>query len=343
MSTPAIGFVGIHAGGRAGQPTAQDEILARLFAAEGHHVRAASSREHQVPRTLEQVAAMVGWRDVDVLVVATFSGTSFLIAELAALLARRRRRPLVLFLHGGNLPAWAPAHAGRARRALRRADRLLAPSDYLADAFRSWGFDVGVIPNVVELGDHAFRRRSPLRPSLLWMRTFAEEYDPLLAVEAFARIVARTPDARLTMAGADQGLLAATRERATALGVADRIRFPGYLDAAAKAAALADHDVFLNTNRVDNMPVSVVEAAASGLVPVATRVGGIPALLADGRDALLVEAGDASAMADAVGRLLDDPDLAGRLSDGARETASRSDWPAVRRRWLEELEALGVG
>ena len=60
---------------------------------------------------------------------------------------------------------------------------------------------------------------------------------------------------------------------------------------------MTEHDIFLNTNVVDNTPVSVLEAAASGLVPVATAVGGVPKLLTDDVDSLLVASGDDEAMA----------------------------------------------
>jgi glycosyltransferase involved in cell wall biosynthesis len=122
--------------------------------------------------------------------------------------------------------------------------------------------------------------------------------------------------------------------------VTDRIRFGGYLDPAAKAAAFHDHDVFLNTNLVDNMPISVLEAAASGLVPVATRVGGIPAVLTHDHDSVLVPAGDADAMAREVLRLLAEPERYARLARGARELAEASAWPAVYLRWREQLAGL---
>jgi glycosyltransferase involved in cell wall biosynthesis len=144
----------------------------------------------------------------------------------------------------------------------------------------------------------------------------------------------------MTMAGADQGGLDQTRAEAERLGVIDRITFPGYIDQAGKQAAFADHDIFLNTNRIDNMPVSLLEAAASGLVPVATEVGGIPSLLTDGHDALLVPSEDDEAMAAAVQRLFDDADGYAKMSAAARRLAERSSWPAVRERWREELTYL---
>ncbi len=93
--------------------------------------------------------------------------------------------------------------------------------------------------------------------------------------------------------------------------------------------AFAEHDIFLNTNIVDNMPVSVLEASAAGLVPVATAVGGIPDLLTDGVDGVLVSAGDDEAMAAAVLDLLDHPARYAAMSARAREMSERSSWTQV--------------
>lgn len=335
-----LGFVGIHAGRRA-QATSQNEQLAALFRGEGNEVRAASDAGHRVLQALDHLVSLVRWRDVDVLVIDVFSGNSFTMADYGSLLGSRLwGRKVVLFLHGGNLPVYGPANRARVERVLRRADQILAPSDFLADVFRGWGFDVHVVPNVLAIDAYAYEPRSTARPALMWMRTFQEDYDPLLAIEVLRRVADVHPDVTLAMGGADHGLLDATRARAVELGVADRVTFAGFLDEAGKARAFADHDVFLNTNRVDNAPVGVLEAGACGLVPVAAAVGGIPALLTDGVDSRIVPPADADAMAAAVLELLADPEAFARLSAGARQLALGSSWPSVHRRWLEELAVI---
>lgn len=332
-----LGFLGIHSAGRPDQAVGQDDTLAGLFARDGYRVRRASGVRHPLPRTLHQVAALLAWRRVDVVVVACFSGRSFWISEFGTLLGRLGGRKVVVFLHGGNLPVFGPEHRPRVDRVLRRADLVLAPSDYLAGTFREWGIDVRVIPNVLALDEYTYRHRDRVAPRLLWMRTFQEHYDPITALRCLARVREVHPGARMTMAGADHGLLDATVAEAERLGLSGAVDFPGFLDAAGKRRAFAEHDVFLNTNVVDNMPVSVLEAAASGLVLVATAVGGIPDLVSDGEDALLVPVGDDEAMARAVLHLVADADAASRLSAGARALAERSGWRRVRASWEREL------
>jgi len=165
------------------------------------------------------------------------------------------------------------------------------------------------------------------------MRTFAPLYAPELAVQAFALVLRELPEATLTMAGQDRGQLGAVQALCRSSGIEDRVRFPGFLDDEAKRRQFADHDIFLNTNRIDNMPVSVVEACAFGLPVVATAVGGLPDLLVDERTGMLVAADDAAAMAASVIRLVRDAGLAERLSQSGRTLAEACAWSAVRPQW----------
>jgi glycosyltransferase involved in cell wall biosynthesis len=102
-------------------------------------------------------------------------------------------------------------------------------------------------------------------------------------------------------------------------------------------------DIFLNTTHVDNTPVSVLEAMACGLCVVSTNVGGIPYLLEDEYDDLLVTSDDPVAMTTAVRRLLIEPGLAPRLSRNARQKAEQFDWSNILPQWEALLTSVGNG
>jgi glycosyltransferase involved in cell wall biosynthesis len=224
-----------------------------------------------------------------------------------------------MVLHGGKLPEFIEKNPRRAKSVLGRADRLVAPSAILAGRIGAHGFDVRVIPNVIEIGSYAFRERRRPKPKLLWMRSFHPVNNPEMAIEVLLELRKFHPNATLTMAGMDKGLEPKIKKMAEELNLSDSVSFPGFLDPEQKRRVFSEADIFLNTNRFDNMPVAVVEACACGLPVVATRVGGLPFLISDGRNGLLVENENAREMTEAVKLLLEDKSL-------ARKSAVRASW-----------------
>lgn len=337
----AIAFVGPALGVHEGWVTTQGEVLAGLFANEGVRTFVSSTSLSPIRRAADHARDLVRWRnEADAAVVSVFSGRAFALADEALTVARALGLPTVAWLHGGNLPDFSARHPRWARRVLAGAHTVVAPSDYLARWAESMGRDALVIPNVLDLDAYTYRERVPLRPRILWMRTFQELYDPATAVLAIAELRRGGIDATLTMAGQDKGLKSMTERLVDELGLGGAVEFPGFVAGSAKRRLLENHDLFLNTNRVDNAPVTVLEAAASGLVVVSSAVGGVSDLLADGESARLVRAGRPLEFANAVTEVLADPVEAGRLATGARHVAEQSTWPLVRDRWESVLGAV---
>jgi glycosyltransferase involved in cell wall biosynthesis len=88
---------------------------------------------------------------------------------------------------------------------------------------------------------------------------------------------------------------------------------------------LAGADVFVLASRQEGLPVVLMEATSVGLPIVATAVGGVPEVLTDGVDGLVVPPGDPLALADALSRVVTDPDLRARLGTGAKERSAMFD------------------
>jgi L-malate glycosyltransferase len=197
-----------------------------------------------------------------------------------------------------------------------------------------------VIPNALDLRVYPFRHRSSAMPRLLWMRTFHDIYNPLMALDILAQVQRVYPQATLTMAGQEKGLLDSIKECSRARGLDNNITFSGFLDQAGKQKIFATHDIFLNTSRVDNMPVSVIEACAFGLPVVATAVGGLPDMITNGKNGLLVADEDANGMSQAVLRLLFEPSLTASISHEARHWAEQFDWSQLLPLWEELFAAI---
>jgi glycosyltransferase involved in cell wall biosynthesis len=329
-------------GRNAGHVTTAGEILTDLLASSGYAVISVSASSNRYGRLLDITTTLIRrHREIDIECLQVYGGRSFVVEDIASWLGRLFHQHIVMVLHGGLIPEFMQRFPNWSRRVLSRADSIVVPSPFLARAVRRHGFRAQVIRNVVDLSLYPYRHRRELRPRLLWMRTFHPDYNPEMAIRVLARVQKEVPDTTLVIAGQDKGMQEIVRGLAHQMDLDDHARFPGYLDTAAKIAAMNTADIFINTTHVDNMPVSVLEACAMGLPVVATNVGGIPDLLTDNETGLLVPDADDGGMAAAVLRLLRDPDLAGRLSASGRQLAELSSWERVRPQW-EELFARTV-
>ena len=339
---PRILLIGNFLSGSFRTRSVSEDLASRLVAS-GWDVQSVSTRRARLPR-LADFLATAWWRrhSYDVANVDVYSGSAFVWAEAVCAVLRAARKPYVLTLHGGNLPKLARKSPGRLERLLRPATAVVAPSAYLLEHVRHLRGDVQLIPNALDLADYTFRERSTAAPRLIWLRSYHTIYNPSLAPAAFARLAPLHPDATLTMIGADKGdgSMQAARDVAARSGVGDRITISGGVPKSEVPRALQAGDIFLNTTNVDNTPVSVLEALACGLCVVSTSVGGIPYLLADGVDALLVPPDDPGAMAGAVSRILAEPGLAQSLSRAGRRKVEAFDWMPVLQRWQELFGAV---
>ena len=334
-----VGVAGPLLGESEGWVPSPGEALAGHLRTEGHDVRTTSPVVGRVGRVVDTVRTLRRWRgDVDVAVVMVFSGPAFAMADVSTRVLTGSGIPVVLWLHGGNLPAFAERHPRWTGRVTRRAAAWVAPSGYLGELASAWDVPGEVVPNALPTGAAEFRHRQSVEPRLLWMRTFHDLYRPDLTVEVVDQLRRRGREASLTMAGQDKGLLPQVKGLVAERGLDASVRFPGFLDPATKRRELAGHDVFVSTARVDNAPVSLVEAAAAGLPVVAMRVGGLPDLFEHRETALLSPDGDPAAMADAVDELLDDAELASRLSAAGESMGRARTWEQLGPRWQRILE-----
>lgn len=334
-------FVGSMLGRNAGYITTQGQITADLFAAEGYETFCVSTKVNRLARLADISAALIKNRHrFDLVLLEVYSGLSLIIADVASLICKTFKIPLIMVLHGGNLPEFIEKYPRWTKRVLRRADKLVAPSRFLARKIGSHGFEIHIVPNVLELDSYSFRERANLKPRLLWMRSFHPIYNPQMAIKVLAELRKTYPNATLIMAGVDKGLEPEIKKMVSESNLSAAVSFPGFLDAEGKAQAFSESDIFLNTNRADNMPVSVVEACAYGLPVVSTNVGGLPDLISQGENGLLVENENVCEMVEAVKLLLENSDTAKKISRGGRALAECSDWTAVRADWEKLFAAV---
>jgi len=274
-------------------------------------------------------------------VVHAFSASywSFLLAPVPAMLVSRLfRRRVILNYRSGE----ADDHLTRSRCAvplMRLADLVVVPSGYLVDVFARHGVEAKAVPNFVELEHLPYRQRTTLRPVFLSNRNFQALYNVSCTLRAFRRIQARLPEATLMVAG-DGPLRAKLHQEARQLGIRG-VTFCGAVAPKRMAKLYDDADVYLNTPNIDNMPNSILEAAACGLPIVTTDAGGIPYIVRNDATALIVPGDDDAALAAAAMRLFEEPGLARGLADAARaEIVERYTWRTVESSWMDSYRRV---
>jgi len=321
------------------------EELSMRLASRGWIVSSASGRLNRAARFVDILRTILGERrDYEAANVDVYSGLAFCWAEAAGALLRILDKPFVLTLHGGNLLLLAHDSPTRVRHLLASADAVVTPSEYLATSLRGLRSDIRVIPNAIETGRYPYVGRLRPVPRLIWLRAFHKIYHPEMAVRVLHCVVQSEPLACLTMIGPDKGdgSLERTRRLAADLGLEGALDIRPGVRKEMVPTELAKGDVFLNTTNVESFGVSVVEAMACGLCVVTTDAGGIPYVVSNERDGLIVPKGDVAAMASAVLRVLKEPGLAGILSQNARETALRHDWSLILPQWEELFRTVAA-
>jgi len=285
-------------------------------------------------------------------------------AALAALVVRR---PLVVKLvadeayererrsgrYAGTLSEFQQVSGGlrvrllRATRtaALRRARRIVVPSAYLREIALRWGLDperVVVVPNPAPVVTGTLSREEA-RDRLRLDGPAVGAAGRLTAQKAFGdalAAIARLPGVGMLLLG-DGPERAALERRSRELGLEGRVRFLGAGSRDDVLELFRAVDLALLTSAWENLPHTVLEALALGTPVVATAVGGVPEVVVDGENGLLVPAGDVEAIAEAIARLVGDDELRARLGEAAVRSVEGLAEPRILNRIVDEIERAG--
>jgi len=259
-----------------------------------------------------------------------------LLATPALIVARLRAVSVIVNYRGGNAETFF-AHAPRyVLGMLAKATLRVTPSVFLRRVFATHGLEAEVIPNIIDLSrfSPAPQRSFGNAPHIVVTRNLEPIYDIPTAIRAFARVRAAYAGARLTVAGSGPELVR-LKALVAELGLVDAVFFPGQINNAEIPSLYATADCLINPSTVDNMPISILEAFASGVPVASTAAGGIPDIVENGVSGRLVPIGDDAAMAQAVIGILGDSELAAGLRQAGLTEAARYGWSAVRTQWLD--------
>ena len=268
-------------------------------------------------------------RKADCVHILSHSYLSFFLFTFPAVaVGRLLRKRVIIHYHGGRAEPFLRSWFWLARLAFDAADKVVVPSRFLASVFQKFDITTVEVPNILELKAFPFRERSPLRPRVIVARHLEPDYNAACGIRAFAILRRTFPEATLTIAG-EGGEKAALASLCVDLGINDCVSFVGNVANEQMHALYDQADIYLNSSRVDNQPVSILEAFACGLAVVSTAVGGIPYMVTHNVDALLAPDDDHAGLAAHMHTLLNDPALGARLIGNARSRIQEHSWERI--------------
>jgi glycosyltransferase involved in cell wall biosynthesis len=260
-------------------------------------------------------------RSVDVIHINLSANGSAYRKFVVAALASALRIPYVVHLHSGEFGHFWESCNGFTRR---RIGVLFVKSKFIIVLGRVWS-DL-VVTKLPEVADRVVIIPNSTGKQCQHLHTdgpakilFLGRLSPTKGIADLLKslwIIRHLNNWQATLAG--DGAVAETRTLVEHMGLAERVKLPGWLEDGCVTAALKAADILVLPSLVENLPMCVVEAFAHGLAVVCTPVGALPEVVEHERTGLLVPANNASALASTLERLLTDPALRARLGIRAR-------------------------
>jgi glycosyltransferase involved in cell wall biosynthesis len=265
--------------------------------------------------------------------------------------AKKKNVPLVVTYHGD----WVESHGGLIRRAgiaihnkylvdklLSYADTIISPSECYINGsrfLREYKNKIVVIPNGINLSDFNISYSKdecrvqlglPLDKKIVLFLGYLSPYKgPDIIVRAMSRIIKEVPDALLLFVG--EGIMGEElKSLSKKLGVDKHIKFAGFVgDSFKKALFYKSADIFAFPSLSEIFGIVNLEAMACGIPIVASKVGGIPDVVKNGENGLLVPPRDSEDLADAVIYLLENKDIREQMGKNGRKKAKDYSWETI--------------
>ena len=235
-------------------------------------------------------------RDYDVFHVHACSDRGFFPAVVGISVGRLLKKRIVLTYHGGGAESFFKKKTKLVRHYLTRTSANIALSGFIGNVFKEYDLPYVIIPNIIELDGGLFRKREVINPNFICTRSLVETYNIECTLKAFQIVQKEYPEATLTILG-DAPLRESLENFVKGNGL-QNVHFTGLVKNTEIYDYLDKADIMVSSSRADNMPVSILEGFNAGLLIIASRVGGVPFMIEDGKNGLLFRSDDAAEMAD---------------------------------------------
>ena len=266
----------------------QASIQRDIYKGLGINVKEISTKT-KTPVKLKTLFQMLRRPHPEIIHIHASSWWGFLPIIYGVIAAKLVRSRVWITYHGGDFQNFYNRCRWIVRPVLLNTEKIIVGSLFLEEIFKEFGFDrVSVIPNVIDesfirLGEN---KLNPIGPRFIITRSLEPEYDIELSIKSIDELRKRFPNTilRILGNGCEMKHLKELCERRMC---GDNVKFYGYIPNSMIHGIYQISDFMINTSRIDNMPVSLLEGMACGLCVVSTPAGGIPHVVEDGENGIL--------------------------------------------------------
>lgn len=286
-----------------------------------------STKGNPISRCIAFVKLLCRARKYDILHIHACSYWGMVPAVFGILAGKLWRKRIIITYHGGGAEEYFVKYAAFVRRWLGRADEVIVLSGFLKEIFDHYDIPCVVIPNIVVLQPQIERTRD-IAPRFISIRHLEPLYNIPCILQAYEQVLKLYPEATLDILG--QGSMRAELEGYVQEHNLTGVRFIGQVPNDKIYDYFAKASIMLSAPKIDNMPVSILEAMNAGLLVISSRVGGVPYMIDDGKTGLLFESENSNDLADKMLWTLEHSKETDNMICAAQKEVQKYSWKNVK-------------
>lgn len=266
-------------------------------------------------------------KDYDILHIHCCSGVGFFPAVVGIIVGKHLHKKIILTYHGGGADKFFNRYRLFVRYFLLKTDTNIVLSGFLGSVFDKYQIPYTIIPNTLEFDESRYKIRDSIKPNFISIRTLSPLYNIECILRAYKQVKEQISAATLTIVGdgpSRQDLEAFVTENNI-----EGVEFVGRVDNSKIYSYLDKADIMLSAPKIDNMPVSLLEAFNAGLLVISSNVGGVPYMITEGTNGLLFTSNNHIELAEKIIFALNHNNLAKYMIISAHNSLDQYKWAEV--------------
>ena len=315
---------------------AQVDLLQQFINQEdGWHASILSTKGNPIRRCIAFVKLLCKTRKYDILHIHACSYWGMVPAVFGIIAGKLWRKRTIITYHGGEAKEYFAQNAAFVRRWLGRADEVIVLSSFLKEIFDQYQIPCVVIPNIVVLRPQT-ERTTTIVPKFISIRHLEPLYNIPCILHAYEQVLKQYPEATLDILG--QGSMRAELETYVQEHKLTGVTFVGQVPNDTIYDYFVKASIMLSAPKIDNMPVSILEAMNAGLLVISSRVGGVPYMIEDGKTGLLFESENSNDLADKMLWALEHSKETDNMICAAQKEVQKYSWENVKPQLMKIYE-----